>query len=81
MPERLSFADQPSPGARVLPALHPLMKVGRMAWMSAGGDSHRKQPRSFVHTMAANRADGQKQRFTFSEMKQNQGADQADRRC
>jgi len=49
--------------------------------MSAGGNSHRKQPRSFIHTMAANQADGQKQRFTFSEMKQNQWTDQADRRC
>jgi hypothetical protein len=57
------------------------MEMGRMVWMAAGGNSHRKQPRSFIHTMATNRADGQKQHFPFSEMKQNLQDAQAERSC
>jgi hypothetical protein len=72
MPQRLSFTDEPSPGAGVLPALHSLMHRGRMAGVSAGGNSHCTQSRSFIHTMAANATGQEKQRFSFLEMKENQ---------
>ena len=65
VPERLGLSDQPCPGPRVLLALYTLMHRGRMAGVSAGGNSHRTQPRSFIHTMAPKSAQGAKQRFSF----------------
>jgi hypothetical protein len=72
MPKGLGLADEPCPGAGVLPALHLLLQAMRAPRMTAGRHSHGSPPKRFIHTMALVQRSPQIQRFAFLLLKENQ---------